>query len=440
MSGGARRLAILAGGGGVPREIADSAAARGIPVSIVAIDGEADADFSAYPLTRVNWGQIGAMLRAMKRARATELVIVGRVHRPELKGLKPDLGLFRYLPKIIRIVAAGGDDSVLRRVVRFFEQQGLRVVSPGEAAPELVVREGPLGSARSGAPDRADIALGYGLVRALGPYDIGQSVIVRAGRIEAVEGAEGTDRMIARAAKRRATSDSATSTLGGVLVKRSKPAQDMRVDMPVIGPATVDGAKSAGLSGIAVEAGRVLVADRRLTASRADGAAVFVEGVADSGPETPQDAPPRRFDPRVVSMPFRCLTRATPERHAVFDAIKAIAVLDALDRFDVGRAAVVVRNHVLAVEAGGEGVEATLARAAGLRQWASLTHRRRGIAALRSMGDLTPAVIERVASAGYAGIAISDAAASETALPETIRDANARGIVVILRADRNAAS
>ena len=108
---------------------------------------------------------------------------VGRVHRPELTGLKPDLGFFRYLPKIIRIVASGGDDSVLRRVVRFFAQQGLQVIGPAEAAPELVVAAGPFGAVRSAATDAADIAKGLELIRALGAYDIGQSVIVAGGRI-----------------------------------------------------------------------------------------------------------------------------------------------------------------------------------------------------------------------------------------------------------------
>lgn len=421
-----RRLAILAGGGGLPREIADSAAARGLPVSIVAIDGEADGDFGPHAVTVVNWGQIGAMVRALKAARATDLVIVGRVHRPELKGLKPDLGFFRYLPKIVRIVASGGDDSVLRRVVRFFEQQGLRVIGPGEAAPELVIGEGPIGAVRASAADRADIGKGLELIRALGAYDIGQSVIVAGGRILAIEGAEGTDRMIARTPRSPAEAGGER----GVLVKRSKPGQDLRVDMPAIGPATVEGARAAGLAGIAVEAGKVLVADRALTLSRADAAHVFVEGVQDKE----RQAAPRRFDPRAVPMPFRCLGRAQPEQHAVLDAIKAVATVCSLAAFEAGRAAVVVRNHVLAVEAGGEGGEATLRRAAGLRQWASLTHRRRGVAALRALGDLTPSLIRSVASAGYAGIAIADAAAAdETAPEEGIAEANAQGIFVLRR-------
>lgn len=427
-----RRLAILAGGGGLPREIADSASARGLPVSIVAIDGEADADFAAHAVTVVNWGQIGAMIRALKTARATDLVIVGRVHRPELKGLKPDLGFFRYLPKIIKIVASGGDDSVLRRVVRFFEQQGLRVIGPGEAAPELVVGEGPIGAEKSSRSDQSDITRGFELIRTLGRYDIGQSVVVADGRIEAIEGAEGTDRMIARAARSRPAADGQDPPRRGVLVKRSKPGQDLRVDMPAIGPATVEGVRTAGLAGIAVEAGKVLVADRARALAGADAARLFIEGVTDAAT---QEGPHRRFDPRTVPMPFRVLGRSAPEPHVTLDAVKAIATLDALSAFGVGEAAVVVRNHVLAVEAGGEGVDATLARASGLRQWASLTHRRRGVAGIAKMADLTPHALEAVASAGYAGIAVAEQADGEGAAAKPmIQAADEKGIVVLQRA------
>jgi DUF1009 family protein len=423
-----RRLGILAGGGVLPREIADGAARRVLPVSIVAIDGEADGDFGAYPVTRVNWGQIGAMIRAFKQAGTTDLVIVGHVHRPEIGNLKPDLGFFLNLPKILKIVAAGGDDGVLRRVVRFFEQQGLRVIGPGDAAPELVVGEGPIGAVRPTASDDADITKGFELVRALGAYDIGQSVIVAAGRIEVIEGAEGTDRMIARAAQSRTP-----GAPRGVLVKRSKPGQDLRVDMPAIGPATVTAAQSAGLSGIAVEADKVLVAERAETVSRADAAGLFVEGVKDYAAS---NAPPARFDPRTAQVSFRVLGRNAPEEHATRDAIKGLAVIDALAPFGCGRAAIVVRNHVLAVEAG-EGVEATFARATGLRQWASITRRRRGVAAIREMSDLTPSLVAAVTSAGYAGIAIAqESTRNDTSLATMIADADKQGVFVLLREQR----
>lgn len=425
MTSGIGRLGILAGGGGVPREIADSAAARGLPVSIVAIDGEADADFAPHPVTVVNWGQIGAMVRALKSAGVTDLVIVGRVHRPELTKLKPDLGFFRYLPKLLRIVASGGDDSVLRRVVRFFEQQGLRVIGPGDAAPEIVVHEGPFGRERAAPEDAADIAKGLAIIRALGPYDIGQCVIVRSGRVIAIEGVEGTDRMLARGAQASGSDDNR-----GVLIKRSKPTQDLRVDMPAIGPATIDGVCAAGLAGIAVEAEKVLVADRAETLRRADADRIFVEGVVDrDASETP-----RKFDPRHVAMGFRCLGRVDPVHHATLDAIKAVQTIDALEPFAAGRAAVVVRNHVLSVEAGDEGVGATIARATTLRQWASLTHRRRGVVGLRSLADLSASAITGAAAAGYAGVVIAGAGPRDTReLREMIEIADKTGVFIVQR-------
>ncbi len=280
MQAGARRIGILAGGGSLPREIAESAVARGNAVHIVAIDGEADADFGSFAVSRVNWGQLGGLLKALKGARAEDLVIVGRVRRPDPLRLKTDLGFFLNLPAIARIVASGGDDSVLRKVVRFFEEQGLRVVSPADAAPELVVGAGPLAAAVPSSEDAADIARGFALVRALGRYDIGQSVIVSGGSIEAIEGAEGTDAMLVRVGRARRGQD---GTRRGILVKRTKPGQDLRVDMPAIGPETVARIMETGLKGAAVEAGRVLVARRSETIARADAGGVFVAGCEDSG-------------------------------------------------------------------------------------------------------------------------------------------------------------
>ena len=426
-----RRLGILAGGGTLPREIADSAVRRGMPVTIVAIDSEADRDFGPHAVTRVNWGQLGGMIRAFKAARVTDLVIVGRVTRPEIGIMRPDWGFFRHLPRVLRIVASGGDDGVLRHVVRFFEGQGIRVIGPDMAAPELVIGEGAMGAARATPADQTDIQQGMALIRALGAYDIGQSVVVAEGRIEAIEGVEGTDRMLARAAARRADPSHDLARKGGILVKRSKPGQDLRVDMPAIGPATVTGAKDAGLTGIAVEANTVIAAERARTLRDADAAQMFVQGVKDEDLGAAQ----RRFNPRLVAMSFRRANRVKPAEHATLDAIKALSVVDALARFSVGRAAVVVRNHVLAVETG-EGVEATLQRATGLRQWASITRRRRGAAALRDMQDLTPDVVTAVADAGYAGIAVGGALYAADATREAaIAAAQERGLFVLLRQD-----
>ena len=140
MSVAQRAIGILAGGGSLPREIAEHVTARGERVHIVAIAGEVDDDLAPFPVTTVGWGQIGGMVRALKDAGCSDLVIVGSVRRPDLAALRPDLGFIRSLPAILRIVAAGGDDSVLTRVVRFFEQKGFAVGVEADVFVGLVVR------------------------------------------------------------------------------------------------------------------------------------------------------------------------------------------------------------------------------------------------------------------------------------------------------------
>jgi len=440
MTGSPRRIKILAGGGSLPREIAESAMARGSEVHIVAIDGEADTDFGAVAVTRVNWGQIGHLIQALKGPATDALVIVGSVHRPELWGLKADLGFFLNLPAIIKIVASGGDDSVLRRVVRFFEQQGLTVVGPGDVAPELVIGTGALGTTEATNEDQSDIALGFKVIRALGAYDIGQSVVVSGGTIEAIEGAEGTDRMIERATLRRAgqTQDQVQNTeraepsIRGVMVKRSKPGQDLRVDMPAIGPETVARAAAAGLRGIAVEAGSVIVAKRAETIARADRAKIFVSGVPDTA--AAEAAP--RFKPSRARDLFKRLGAEKPEPHHIGDAEKGVAVIRALLPLAAGRSAVVVRNHVIAVEAG-EGTLAVIERASKLRQWASLTRRRRGVAVLASPHDLSPAVIKSVEAAGYAGVAVLEADYALANFRQALEAADKTGLFVLVDTSRS---
>ena len=127
MSGAPDVVGILAGGGSLPREIAEHVRASGGTVHIVSIIGEGDRDLGDFPLTRVGWAQIGGMVRALRNAGVTKMVIVGAVRRPDLNAIKPDLGFFLNLPAIGRIVATTGDDSVLSGVVRFFESKGFKV-------------------------------------------------------------------------------------------------------------------------------------------------------------------------------------------------------------------------------------------------------------------------------------------------------------------------
>ncbi len=382
-----RSIGILAGGGVLPREVADAASAHGHSVHVVAIDGEAEIEqFVGHDVTSANWGQVGLMLASFKAARVEDLVIVGRVKRPDLRRLKTDLGFFRSLPEIIRIVASGGDDGVLRRVIRFFERHGMRVVGPADVAPGLLIDRGPLGSQPVPIGLGPDIATGFEAIRRLGPFDVGQAVVVDGGRIIAVEAAEGTDAMLRRLGLRP------SGERCGVLVKRPKPGQERRIDLPVIGPETVRNAVRAGLSGIVVEAGGAMAAERAALIREADAAALFVAGVEETW------LPP----PVTVAKPSGWKRRFAGARtRNARDAHMALDVIDSLRPELSSTAAIVVRGHVLAVEAG-EGVEALLDRSASLRQWGATT--RRGALGLAARHPPTSALVRRASQAGLACI------------------------------------
>ena len=395
-----RRIAILAGGGSLPREIADCAARRGAKVSIVELEGEADADFGPHAVTRVDWGQIGAMLGALEKAQAQDLVFAGRVRRPDLLRIRPDSGFFRALLHVLRIMRSGGDDGVLRAVIRFFEMNGLRVIGVADAAPELVIGEGLLAgdSERAGAC-RSDIRLGFEVVGRLGPFDVGQAVVVNDGVVEAVEAAEGTDQMLARVIEQRRASGGAS---GGVLAKRTKPGQERRIDLPAIGPETVRRAAAAGLAGIAVEAGGVVALERARLIEVCRDTNVFVAGIA--GPERGEQSvsfdPTERRDWR-----FEALGRRALSKGAGRDAERGLDVLATLDRFGAGRGVVVARGHVLAID-GGEGPAAMLRRASGLAEWGTGRWQRTGIVCLedsRATSSLSP-LMEAAKGAGLEGI------------------------------------
>lgn len=441
----ARRIGILAGGGSLPREIADSIAARGIPLHIVAIDGEADADFGPYPVTRVNWGEIGRMVATFKQTDCADLVIIGSVKRPDLATIKPDMGFVAALGTILRLVLAGGDDRVLRGVIHFFEKRGFRIVSPARLAPELVIGAGQITSAPLPDTVAADARLGFEIIAALGRFDIGQAAIVTNGTLEALEAAEGTDRMLARLAAERRAGGGPLAAAEGVLVKRTKPSQDDRIDLPVIGPETITRASGSGLAALVVEAGRALAANREELTARAAASGLAVAGLeiardrASAGSNLTASGTRSWTERALTALRGRRAARNL-ETHqlgqraipasSLRDIRKGLAVIEALTPWCDTRAVVVVRGHVLAVETG-EGVTAALERAAGLRQWGDKRLRRRSGAVVIDAGRFCEtAQVAIAASAGFAGLIVKLRRFTAGVPAETIRAADKAGIFV----------
>jgi UDP-2,3-diacylglucosamine hydrolase len=274
-------LAIICGGGSLPFAVADAVQKRGRRVVLLAIRGWADAErVKAYPHHWIGLGQFGAACRHARTAGCRDMVFIGTLVRPSLWRLRFDLGALRALP---RLVAAyrGGDNHLLSGVAAAFEQQGFRLVGAHEVAPEILVPEGALSRRRPSEPERADITRGLALLNAIGPFDIGQGVVVADAHVLAVEAAEGTDAMLARVADLR--SRSGRGEKGGVLLKAPKPGQDWRFDLPSIGPQTIAGAARAGLAGVAVLAGGAIIAEPQRVAALADAQELFVVGIRADG-------------------------------------------------------------------------------------------------------------------------------------------------------------
>lgn len=422
-----RPIGILAGGRSLPIEIAKGLSKRGAAVHIVAIEGEADDALDAFHPTKVNWGQIGRIMASFKKAGCRQIAIAGSVRRPDLSTINPDLGFFRALPTVLRLIRAGGDDAILRGVIAYFEKQGFEIVGVSQLAPELLVGAGPFAGPVHMPEDLNDIRVGFEALRALAPFDVGQALVVDQGRIEAIEGAEGTDRMLDRLTLARHRRMRERKPVGrGVLVKATKPGQEIRVDMPAIGPETVRKAAGADLKGIAVEAGRVLAVNRSTLQDLAETHRVFVIGA--SAEDVSRESYPTAALPAAVAV--RRLGRRRLRTIDEADSIKAAQLIIALERFEAARAAVVSRNHVLAVESG-EGALETIERAANLRQWGrSMLGRRYGVAVVAAGRELDSEVIGKAAEAGLAGVAVVLRKFAASVAKEAITEADRRKLFI----------
>jgi DUF1009 family protein len=207
-----------------------------------------------------------------------DIAFIGSVTRPSLWTIRPDWRVLMLMPQIVRLYR-GGDDHLQSGIGRLIEQHGFRLIGPKDIAPELTMPLGPLGSRVPSERDRTDIARGLAVLDDLSPHDVGQAVVVAENHVLAVEGPEGTDRTVARVAELRRNGRIRSAAGTGVLVKAAKLGQDHRIDLPTIGPQTVEGAAAAGLAGIAVVAGSTFVAEPQVIAAAADRAGVFVVGV-----------------------------------------------------------------------------------------------------------------------------------------------------------------
>lgn len=283
------RLGVIAGGGALPREVAEAARVAGEDPFVVALRGAAGPWVTGFDHVVCGVGQVGKLFAALRRAGCARVCFAGGLSRPSYLGLRFDLTAVRVALRVARLMRKG-DDGLLRGLAQIFEERGFELVGASALLGDLMAPSGPLSKRRPSAKDLVDIARAAEIVEALGRVDVGQGAVVARGRCLAVETVQGTDAMLAGVAA--LSSRAGAPAPSGALYKAPKPAQDMRMDVPAIGPDTVRGAHAAGLNGVAVEAGAVFVLEPAETAALADRLGLFVYGWApEAGAAAPSDPP-----------------------------------------------------------------------------------------------------------------------------------------------------
>jgi UDP-2,3-diacylglucosamine hydrolase len=261
------RLGLIAGNGRFPLIFAKAAQAEGVELVAVAHQGETQADIGALipDVTWIRVGELGKIIATFHAAGLTEAVMAGGIYKAgALTHFQPDergLAFISRLPSL-------KDDVILRGVAQELEAEGITVVESTRFLASLIAPAGVLTTSTPNAQQWEDLRLGFTAAKEIGRWDIGQSVIVKRGTVLAVEGVEGTNAAIRRGGQ-----------LGGTgvgVVKVSKPQQDLRFDVPAVGPDTIAVMYEVGATALAVEAGKTLMLDKAelLRAANAQGISV----------------------------------------------------------------------------------------------------------------------------------------------------------------------
>lgn len=269
----APKLGIIAGSGDLPERIISTALTTGRDVFVIAFEGETNApSVEIVPHARLHLGSIGKIVARLKSEKVQEVVLAGRVGRPNLSDLKLDFGGIRLLSRI-RKAKVYGDNAIFSTIVSYLEELGFTVIGVEQLLEGLLASLGKMGKFCPDTTAENDIAIGSRVATVIGNLDIGQAVIVQQGLVLGVEAVEGTDALMKRCAFLQREGK------GGVLVKMKKPTQDARIDLPAIGVTTIENAYAAGLRGIAIQAGAALVIDKEKVIEKADDLGLFLIGV-----------------------------------------------------------------------------------------------------------------------------------------------------------------
>lgn len=268
-----KTIGIIAGTGELPKIIAKDARERGCRVITAALEDLAPREMEELSdeLRWINVGKLGELINMLKQFRVEEAIMAGKVPKSLLYKAKitPDLRAV----KLLFSLKDKSDDSILNALTKELEGEGIRIVDTAALSPHLLTPEGVLTEDPPSKEEWKDIEFGWNIAKELGRLDIGQTVVVKGQAVMAVEAIEGTDEAIRRGGKW--AGDSA------VVVKVSKPQQDMRLDVPAVGLTTIKSMIDVAARVLAVEAGKSIIIDRENFIREAQEAGISIVGIKD---------------------------------------------------------------------------------------------------------------------------------------------------------------
>ncbi|MBW1667486.1 MAG: UDP-2,3-diacylglucosamine diphosphatase LpxI [Deltaproteobacteria bacterium] len=248
-----KTLGLIAGGGKFPLMVAEAAITQGFHVVAVAHRDETDPALSdkVDEIIWIKLGQLGHLIKGLKKHSVGKAVMAGSITKKKMfENVRPDVKGLALMSKL----AIFHDDDILRAVADELGKEGIRIISPTVYLPDLQAPAGVLTKRKPGKSERTDIDFGWKIAKELGRLDIGQCVVVKEKTVLALEAIDGTDATILRGGT--------LAKSGAVVVKVSKPTQDLRFDLPSVGLETVKVMSRVKASALALEAGKTLIFDR----------------------------------------------------------------------------------------------------------------------------------------------------------------------------------
>ncbi len=274
---------LIAGNGRFPFFVLEGARSQGIEMAVIAIKEEADPDL-AKQAQRVHWvslGELSKTIDLLHQEGVGQVVMAGQVkHNKIFSSIRPDW----KLAKLLFALPRKNTDALIGAVAKVLDDEGIQLVDSTLFLKPLVPDSGVLTRRAPNEHEAADVTYGLNVARHIASMDIGQTAVISGQACVAVEAMEGTDETISRAAR-------IASGKPLVVVKVSKPKQDMRFDVPVVGLPTIATMKAAGATALAVDAQRTLFLDRAALIAAADEAGIAIQAVPPATAPEPNASP-----------------------------------------------------------------------------------------------------------------------------------------------------